>query len=100
MRKLVLCLLVLAMLPLTVATASVNVDADVSVAAVNCSGSCGGGRTWSWTCPAGWDCWLNCTKNPPTWCWKPATGEEQVGTVTTVAEVPAEVTADVTTVRN
>lgn len=93
MRKLVLCLLVLAMLPLTVAMASVNVEADVdATAAVNCSGSCGG-RTWNWTCPAGWQCWLNCTKNPPTWCWKPSTGEEQEGTVTAVAQVPSEVAA-------
>jgi hypothetical protein len=44
---------------------------DVAAAAqVQCSGSCGGGRTWTWTCPAGYDCFLNCTKNPPTYCWK------------------------------
>jgi hypothetical protein len=32
---------------------------------MQCSGSCGGGPSISWTCPAGLDCFLDCTGSSP-----------------------------------
>lgn len=95
MRKALLCLIVLMASPVLAASpetaaplttqtqtladaqflASVNVNdpGTGAVAAIRCSGSCGGGPTWTWTCPSGYECFLNCAKNPPAYCYKPTT---------------------------